>query len=170
MAREPDAPSRPARSVPPYPQVDPPSLAARREPTTRINRRDAWMAYLRSRVMAGNGRWLHACHCCDAGAPSAPWGAWSWPGRPLSNVSESWPSSHGSAQRGGIVGCWGGPNRHLRQVPDVLRTGTAACPRLARPRSFDIGDQGPGASSGAIPRSRTRRDHEAPDANRHVSR
>src|SRR4051794_4550998 len=34
------------------------------------------MTCLRRRRMAGHARWVHACPCCDACNPSAPWGAW----------------------------------------------------------------------------------------------
>jgi hypothetical protein len=109
------------------------------------------MACLRSRVMAGNGRWLHACHCCDAGAPSAPWGAWSWPGATSSSVSESGPRSARSPQRRGIVGCWGGSQQACTSGTRLAQNRHGRLYRLARPQSFDVGDQGVGASFGPFP-------------------
>src|SRR3954447_19738474 len=94
MVREPGCALTACAVGPDVTAVDPFSRSRHgAEPTTRINSYDAWMACLRSRLIAGNRRWLHACHCCDSGAPSAPWGAWSWPGtRPLSTDQESEPA------------------------------------------------------------------------------
>src|SRR3954467_6132277 len=82
------------------------------------------MARLRGRLTAGEGGWLHACHCCDAGAPSAPWGAWSWPG--ATSVERQGVVAEVRVvpgERRGVVGCWGRfPTDIYVQVPDVLRT------------------------------------------------
>src|SRR4051812_10096385 len=79
------------------------------------------MACVHSRVMAGNGRWPHACHCCDSGAPSAPWGAWSWPGRPLSNVDGVVAGVRPHPPKGeASPGAGAVPDRHVRQVFDLL--------------------------------------------------
>jgi hypothetical protein len=60
-------------------------------------------------------------------------------------MAEVWavpPSGEASSHAGAV------PDRHLRQVPNVLRTGMAVCPRLARPQSSEVGDRGVGASFG----------------------
>jgi hypothetical protein len=110
------------------------------------------MACLRSRVMAGDDRWLHACHCCDSGAPSAPWGAWSGPGQTSIErqdvVAElgAVPSRGQTSSGAGAV-----PDEHLRQVPDVLGTGTVSWSAAWPGRTcLDVDDQGVGGLVDAV--------------------
>ena len=116
------------------------------------------MACLRGRVVAGNGRWVHASTVAmpvplrHRGVPGPG------PGRPLSNVRESWPKSarsrpaerHRRARGGSQQTCTSGTrfaqNRHGR----LSAASSAAVLRRRRSRSWCL--------LRAIPRSRTRQD------------